>query len=104
MPVNDFANPKNNADLVCEHGRLVLSGNLDFANAPQIYQKSLKAMRDCDSLTFDFSQLTSSNSVVLALMVEWLKFSKKHRKPIQFIHLSEKITSIAKVGGLEKLL
>lgn len=99
----DFVNPKNHADIALEQGRLMVSGNLDFNNASRIYHKSLGCMRECAELVFDFGQMESSNSVVLALMVEWLKYGQQHNKPVKFENLSEKIKSIAKVAGLSQL-
>lgn|SRR3990167_5195682 len=102
--VNSQANQINHADLVLAQGRLVVSGNLDFANAPKVLEKSLQLMPQCVSLHFDFSQLSSANSVVLALIIEWVKYAGQMGKSIRFEHLSEKIISIAKAAGVEKML
>ncbi len=93
-----------NADIIFQDHQFLVTGDLHFSNVMSLYEKSLPQLRLCSELSFDFSQLTSSDSAGLALIIEWIKFSKKNRKTIQFIHLSNAIVSIAKAAGINNLI
>jgi phospholipid transport system transporter-binding protein len=91
----------NKADITLQGNQFHVSGDLNFANVMSIYQKSLSQVNQCSELIFDFSQLTSSNSAGLALIIEWIKLSKQISKPIHFNHLPDDIMSIAKAAGVD---
>ena len=84
--------------------RFFVSGELCFANVSAVYQKSLLALNKCAKLDFDFSQLKSSDSSGLALMLEWARFAKQNNKPIKFSAVSSELSQIAKTVGLFDLI
>lgn len=92
------------ADITFQNTEFMLSGELDFANVMSVYQKSLRNLSDCANLTFDFSELKSSDSSGLALIIEWVKLAKQQRKPIHFKNLSKDLLSIASAAGLSNLI
>ncbi len=92
------------ADIIFHDNQFHLSGTLDFSNVQLLYGKSLPQLRACSELNFNFSQLLSSNSSGLALIIEWIKFAKQQQKPIRFLHLSKELISIAKAAGIEALI
>ena len=81
-----------------------LSGKVDFSNLMAVFNESVPHLYTYTDLIFDFSQLHSSHSAVIALMVEWMEFAKKHQKKIVFNHLPQGVLSIAKAAGLDQLL
>jgi len=89
------------ADITFQDNRYLISGDLNFNNVMSVYQKSLQQTEKSSELIFDFSQLHSTDSAGLALMVEWIKLSKQLNKPIHFHHLSEDIMSLAKAAGVD---
>lgn len=89
------------ADITFKDNQFFISGDLDFSNVMSLYNKSLLTAPRCSDLQFDFSQLASSDSSGLALIIEWIKLAKKLNKPIHFSHLSEDIMSIAKAAGID---
>jgi phospholipid transport system transporter-binding protein len=95
---------KKLSDITFEDGQFLISGDLGFFNILSIYNKSLEPSRNCPELIFDFSQLKSSDSAGLALIVEWIKLAKHLNKPIRFTHLSEDIMSLAKAAGMDGML
>lgn len=90
-------------DITFADNRFLISGDLNFSNVMSVYQKSLPQSLTCSEFTFDFSQLTSSDSAGLALIIEWVKLSKRLKKPVHFMNLSEGITSLVKVAGMGEL-
>lgn len=92
------------ADIIFQENIFFVAGHLNFSNVMSIYQKSLLELNKCSSFEFDFSQLKSSNSAGLALIIEWVKLAKQVNKPIRFFSLSQDLMSIAKVTGLSQLI
>jgi len=92
---------KKMADITFKDNQFFISGDLDFSNVMSLYNKSLLTAQRCSALQFDFSQLKSSDSSGLALIIEWIKLAKKSNKPISFSHLSADIMSIAKAAGID---
>jgi len=95
---------KKNADITFRDNTFFIVGDLDFSNVMSVYEKSLLSLDQVPELEFDFSQLASSDSSGLALLIEWVKFAKKHHKPIRFTSLSDDIKSIGRAAGLDQLL
>lgn len=91
------------ANISMEGRQFFVAGDLHFSNVMPLYEKSLQSILACPELVFDFSQLKSSDSSGLALIVEWIKLAKQQNKPIQFLHLSQDIMSIAKAAGLDSM-
>jgi len=92
------------ADIAFQNERFFISGELCFANVVSVYRKSLLALDKAATLDFDFSQLKSSDSSGLALMLEWTRFAKKNNKPIQFVSVSSELQQIAKTAGLSEFI
>lgn len=93
------------ATLQAENGRLMLSGDLNFASVVTIWHESLPFLKSNEKIIIDFSRVTTANSAGLALMVEWIKWAAKQgRSSISFVAIPEQILSIAKVSGLEAIL
>ena len=92
------------ADITFQNDTFLLLGELNFFNVMSIYKKSLPQLHACLELAFDFSQLKSSDSSGLALILEWIKFASHCNKPIRFSHLSEDLMLIAQAAGIDKLI
>ena len=94
---------KKKADITLNQGKLQISGVLNFSNVMSVYQASLPLISTCHELFFDFSQLKSSDSSTIALMLEWSKLAKKQHKNISFSAISTELQSIMRVAGLNQL-
>lgn len=92
------------ADVYLNNGTLHVSGDLDFYNLMTVYRKSLSLLSELKDCRCDFSELRSSDSTGVVLMIEWIKWAREHSKPIQFCGVPEKLQSIIKVAGLETLM
>ena len=95
----------NKAEIKIDGNTLRLIGDLDFSNVMPLYQKSIPLFqKDNATICVDFSELASANSVVLALIINWMRLAKKHAKTIQLKNISQEIMSLAKSSGLDKVL
>ena len=92
------------SDLLFQDNKFWVTGDLDFFNVMPIFEKSVSFSTQCSELIFDFSRVSSSNSAGLALIMEWIRLSKQQNKPIQLLHVSPEMRSLAKAAGLEALV
>lgn len=92
------------ANIVLKDSCLMISGNLTFDSVVEVWDKSLPLIMQCSSLSFDFSEVTSSNSAGLALLLEWIKLAHQKNKKIIFKKIPPQLLSIAKVSGVLDLL
>lgn len=83
---------------------IFVDGELNFNNVMSVYAKSLSLIAQCSELAFDFSDLRSSDSSGLALIIEWVKLAKSRQKPIRFLHLPPYLQALATAASLDGLL
>jgi len=92
------------ASITLDNERLLIVGPIDFVTVVELWNDSLPLLANLNHYHFDFSQVTSSNSAGLALLLEWIKYAKNQRKEIQFANLPAQIHSIARVAGIEEMV
>ncbi len=92
------------ANLTCQDQRLLLSGAVTFANAQALYQQGLPLLNSALPPTvLDLSQLSQSNTIALAVIVQWLRQLKPTQSlPLQ--HVPDKLQAIMHASNLEQLL
>jgi len=96
--------PIKQADIQKQDHAFLVTGDINVTNVMSVYRKSLACLRQCPEWQFDFSQLQSTDSSGLALIIEWIKYAKQCRKPIRFTALPQELLSIAKAAGLDNLI
>jgi anti-anti-sigma factor len=95
----------NQVEIKVGNGALQLFGDLDFNNVMSLYQKSIKLFSSQSAiLTLDFAGLRSTNSVALALIVNWMRLAEQTQKSIKLLNLSPEVMSLAKASGLDKVI
>lgn len=92
------------AHIVADNGRLVVSGQLNFATAKKLWNASLPLLAIHNELHFDLAKVLSSNSAGIALLIEWVKYARRHQKIITFERLPTQLQSIAAVSGVSEIL
>lgn len=92
------------ADITLKNGCFFVSGDLDFLNVMSVYQKSIAYFGTQQSIVCDFTELHSSNSAGLGLIVEWIKLAMTQQKKITFINMPECLRTIANVAALTTIL
>ena len=83
---------------------LLITGDLNFQTASDVYQQSRQLINGQDNLTIDLGAVEKSDSAGLAALVEFLKFAKYQKKQINFINAQDQLLAMAKVAGLTDVL
>ena len=92
------------ASISYQNSRLMVSGDLSFLTVMKLWNESLPLLSQCTNLDFDLSNVISSNSAGLALLLEWIKYAKRVNKPVAFHYLPAQLNSIIAVAGLKQIL
>jgi len=90
--------------LIRQDDVLLLSGAVTFANAQSLYQQGLPLLAVKSPPTvLDLSQLGLSNTIALAVIVQWLR-QLKPTQSLQLVNVPEKLQAIMRASNLERLL
>jgi len=92
------------ADITWQDNQFHLHGELDFTNVMSVYRKSLSLFSKQPELILNFADLKTSNSVGLALIMEWIKYANSNQRTLRVINLSPHLHSIAKAAGVDNLI
>jgi phospholipid transport system transporter-binding protein len=87
-----------------QNDMLVVSGELNFVTVVNLWKDSLPKLNNYSTLHFNLANVTASNSAGLALILEWIKYAKRHNKPISFTNIPEHLTSILQVAGMQQMM
>lgn len=93
-----------NADIQLIDNSLVVTGELNFHSIMDLWAKSLPLLSKATAWHFDFSRITGYQSVVLALLIEWIKLAKQQGKEISFHGVNNTVLAIAQLSGVESLI
>lgn len=82
-------------------GLVMLAGDLTFATINKKTVQLINFKKMPDNLVVDFSQVKQSDSAGLALVIEWLKISKKMQRQIQFKNIPPQLLTLASLSGFD---
>ncbi len=85
-------------------GQFSVKGNLTFATIDQDILKSFGFLNSAKIISIDFNQVNTTDSAGLALMIEWLKYSKKHAIELHFKNIPQQLRALAKLSGFDQNL
>jgi len=83
-------------------GHYMVEGSLTFAGMDKHTVKSFKFIKGLDSICIDLAKVEAADSAGLALMIEWIRLSRKNRIRISFTNIPEQLLAIAKLSGLNE--
>lgn len=92
------------ASITLENERLLVTGDLNFKTVLGLWSQSLSLISQCQQLDFDLSNVMTSNSAGLALIIEWIKLAKRTGKAISFHDIPPQLISIAAVSGFGAII
>ena len=79
----------------------MIEGELTFKVIPSFINEGYRLIDAAqDALTIDLSDVTRVDSASLALLIDWVRYAKQHRKSLVFSHLPEKIQQMMKLSNL----
>lgn len=83
--------------------RMHLTGSIHFDNAAQVYEQGLKLVKQHTEwpLIVDLSGLESSNTIALAIFVQWLRQCRADQRII-LQHTPEKMQAIIAASNLQQ--
>ncbi len=85
-------------------GPLELTGDLTFDTVGELFARSVDVVRGDRDITLDLGNVTRTDSAGLALLVEWLRWARRHRVRIKIINMPEQMRSIARMSKLDGVL
>ncbi len=81
-------------------GQISLSGVLDFQTVPALAKRAKTLLDKKDATVVDCSQVVSSNSAGLALLLEMSRIMRATEQSIRFQNVPQQIQTVARAYGL----
>jgi len=93
------------ATLTLQDSRLHLGGVVHFDNAEKVCADGVKLLKQAGkSLVIDMQKLSSSNSLVVAILVSWTRMASSLQQTLHITHTPDKLRAIIRVSGLTTAL
>ena len=83
-------------------GRFIVDGDLTFSTIDKQTVKSFAFLNTSKHITVDLGRVSTTDSAGLALMIEWIKYTRHHRAHIVFKNIPEQLLNLAKLSGFDK--
>lgn len=84
---------------------LFLSGPVDFGNADRLCNDGLKLLGAAGAeVTVDLSGMEGGGSVMVAVLLQWLRASAAAGRHLRIVGLTDKLHAIIRVSGLQDLI
>lgn len=79
-----------------------IDGDLTFATIDKQTLKSFSFLKAAKEITIDLGRVSCTDSAGLALMIEWIKYSRQNRTQLNFKNIPEQLLNLAKLSGFDK--
>lgn len=86
------------------NGHFIVKGDLTFATLDKAALEHCKFLNSAKHVVIDLQHVGKTDSAGLALMIEWLKMSKKNGAELQLENIPLQLQSLAKLSGFEQYL
>ncbi len=83
-------------------GHFLIDGDLTFATIDKQTVKSFAFLNAAKDISIDLSQVSCTDSAGLALMIEWLKYSRTKRTQLKFKNIPKQLLALAQLSGFDK--
>ena len=83
-------------------GYFVIDGDLTFSTIDKQTVKSFAFLNTSKHITIDLGRVVCTDSAGLALMIEWIKYTRHYRAQITFKNIPEQLLNLAKLSGFDK--
>jgi len=88
----------------CESGVCRVQGTLDFTTANSVLTEVCELIAVNPKLEIDLGGVTNSNSVGLALMLEWLASARREAHSVTFRQIPDSLRQLAGVCQVDSLI
>lgn len=94
------------ANIRRQDGIIFVSGHVNFETVPVIWRQSLALLpqEKGGKIFVDFSDMKSSTSAAIGLMLEWIRYSQMHDQTLHFKNVPSQINSIIEAAYLKPLM
>lgn len=79
-----------------------IDGDLTFATIDKQTLKSFSFLKAAKEITIDLGRVSCTDSAGLALMIEWIKYSRQNRTQLNFKNIPEQLLNLAKLSGFDQ--
>jgi phospholipid transport system transporter-binding protein len=83
-------------------GHFIIDGDLTFSTIDKKTVKSFAFLTTSKHITIDLGRVSCTDSAGLALMIEWIKYTRHHRTQIVFKNIPEQLLNLAKLSGFDQ--
>jgi len=83
-------------------GHFLIDGDLTFATIDKHTMESFAFLNVSKDICIDLAQVTSTDSAGLALIIEWLKYTRTKRTHIKFKNIPKQLQALAQLSGFDK--
>ena len=83
-------------------GHFIVDGDLTFSTIDKQTVKSFAFLTTSKHITIDLGRVACTDSAGLALMIEWIKYTRAHRTQIAFKNIPAQLLNLAKLSGFDK--
>ena len=83
-------------------GCFIIDGDLTFSTIDKQTVKTVAFLTASKHITIDLGRVACTDSAGLALMIEWIKYTRHHRTHITFKNIPEQLLNLAKLSGFDK--
>ena len=95
------------ATLDCsKKGQIKLKGTVTFDNVMSLDSKGLESIKTTQAslITLDLSELTHSDSSVLALLINWLRYANTYKKQLNYVSIPPFLEHVMSIYGIDEVL
>ncbi len=82
---------------------LRVSGELNFASVADLWRATGPLFATDPPLRIDLGGVTHSNSAGVALLVEWMAQTRRHRRELIFLNVPAQMRAIIQVADLDAI-
>jgi len=82
-------------------GLYTIQGDLTFSTIDKKIVNSFAFLKPDSTVTIDLSQVVTTDSAGLALIIEWIKYARNNRVKIKFNNIPQQLLKLATLCGLE---
>ena len=83
-------------------GQILVNSDLTFRSIDGQSVKSFAFLKAGKEITIDLSRVSSADSAGLALMIEWIKYTRHKRISLHFKNIPEQLLMLAKLSGFDQ--
>jgi phospholipid transport system transporter-binding protein len=83
-------------------GHFVVDGDLTFSTIDKQSVKSFSFLKAAKEITIDLGRVSCTDSAGLALMIEWIKYTRHNKTQLRFKNIPDQLLTLAKLSGLDK--